>query len=81
MEGSVRLWIKGDAKDAQKASVERNIPLTNIHLVDEMSVAKRIIADVDEQHQLSVIQWYCEDSELKEGFGYPPGTLLFYTLR
>ena len=71
----MNLIIKGTVEDAKRAAESRGIEITNVRA---LANGREVVANAADDCRTAVICWYCEESEMSEGEGYPPGTLLLH---
>lgn len=74
----IHLHIKGDMHAAFKAADERRIKLTSIQC--RYRAVAECFAIVEPHHEPKVRAWYHEDADLIDGYGYPTGTLLHFSI-
>jgi hypothetical protein len=74
----IHLHIKGDMHAAFKAADARKIELTSIACIYRKSGIPECVASTKDELRSQVQAWFCENTEMIEGYGHPAGTLLFY---
>lgn len=73
----MRLFIKGNRKNATRAAARRGITLRNCKLNPRGDGA---ICDAPESARVAVMRWYSERGNIvKSRRGYAPGSLLFFS--
>lgn len=73
----IRLVIKGSVEQAQKAALERGLPIEPKSFPFKVQV-EEVYADIDEHYLPQVAQWFCEAEQFSRATGFPGGTLLWY---
>ena len=77
---TLTLLVKGNRFEAAKAASDRGIPFV---FKEEFSSGHEDIKNTrgvtSEEHRLPVMNWFGENPDKIEGYGFPDGTLLLFT--
>ena len=75
----ISLHIKGDMRDAFTAADAHQVELNSIAVRYRSGIAETFASCYD-RDLTKVMQWYGEDTELIDGYGYEKGTLLLFSV-
>jgi hypothetical protein len=72
----VRLFIKGNRKNATRAATRRGITVRNCKLNPR---GDGTFCDAPEGARTAIMRWYGETGIIKSRRGYAPGSLIFFS--
>jgi hypothetical protein len=76
----INLHIKGDMAAAFNAAGKRHIELTSIACRYRAGIAECFASAANTIHNIDFVrEWYHEDADIIDGYGYPDGTLLHFS--
>ena len=72
--------VKGTKEQATRAAADRGVPvaLVKMRKMRRIGSIPETVLVVGDQYIDKVARWFAEPGEAKTGYGYPPGTVLFY---
>jgi hypothetical protein len=73
----ISLHIKGNMNAALFGASKNGVELTAIQCRYRSGIAE-CFASAHDEFLRDVQEWYADDAELIDGYGYPAGTLLFF---
>ena len=77
MNPKIQLLIKADTfTQAKTAAAKRGIHISDLCALNKNEFRAR----TDMRNVIPVQKWFAEDGKITPGFGYDPGTLLFFKL-
>lgn len=71
----MRLFIKGNRKNATRSAARHGVPVRNCKLNPKGDAT---FCDAPEGARVAVMRWYGERGHVKSKRGYTPGSLLFF---